>query len=129
MRPKVEFLSDELVQQIIDEGFQLLMDPGIQIHNQEALELLAEAGAKVDFESQVAKIPEAITRHALETRPSEFYLHNLDGEPVVHYGGDSVQFDPGSAALLLLDSDTQKTRPAATADFVISSSWLKRYLS
>ncbi|MBM3143879.1 MAG: hypothetical protein FJ010_02695 [Chloroflexi bacterium] len=117
MRPKVNFLSDEQVTKIIEEGFQLLMDPGIQIHNQEALTLLAEAGAQVDFGTQVARIPEALARRALETRPSEFYLHNLDGEPVVHYGGDSVQFDPGSAALLLLDSQTQRPRQAVTADF------------
>ena len=118
MRPKVHFLSDEVVHQIIDEAFQLLMDPGIQIHNREGLELLAEAGAQVDFETQVARIPETIARRALETRPSEFYLYNLDGDPAVHYGGDSVQFDPGSAALLLLDSETQKMRQPNTADFV-----------
>ena len=118
MRPKVHFLSDKVIQQIIDEAFQVLMDPGIQIHNQEGLELLAEAGAQVDFEKQVARIPEELARKALETRPSEFHLYNLAGEPVVHYGGDSVHFDPGSAALMLLDSETQKTRNPTTADFV-----------
>ena len=118
MRPKVNFLSDEVVAQIIDEGLKLLQDPGIQVHNQEGLRLLAEAGAQVDFESQVAKIPEALARRALETRPSEFYLYNLAGEPVVHYGGDSVQFDPGSAALLLLDGETQKMRHPDSNDFV-----------
>ncbi len=118
MRPKVNFLSDEVVNQIIDEGFQLLMDPGIQIHNREGLELLADAGAQVDFDSKIARLPEALTRRALETRPSEFYLYNLAGDPVVHYGGDSVQFDPGSAGLLLLDSETQKMRPPTTADFI-----------
>ncbi|MBC8330970.1 MAG: trimethylamine methyltransferase family protein [Anaerolineae bacterium] len=118
MRPKVNFLSDKVVQQIIDEAFQLLMNPGIQIHNREGLELLAEAGAQVDYNAQIARIPEELARKALETRPSEFYLYNLDGEPVVHYGGDSVQFDPGSAGLMLLDSETQKMRPPTTTDFV-----------
>lgn len=118
MRPKVEFLSEETVAQIIDEGYQLLGDPGIQVHNEEGLKLLAEAGAEVDFDSQVAKIPEEIARRAMETRPSEFYLYNLAGEPVVHYGGDDVHFDPGSAALLLLDGETQRMRQPDTQDFV-----------
>jgi trimethylamine--corrinoid protein Co-methyltransferase len=118
MRPKVNFLSDELVETIIAEGFELLMDPGVRVHNHEALELLADAGAKVDTEKQIAYIPEEIVRRALETRPSEFHLYNLDGEPVVHYGGDSVQFDPGSAAINVLDSDTQEQRPPVTDDFV-----------
>jgi trimethylamine--corrinoid protein Co-methyltransferase len=118
MRPKLKLLSDELVDQIINEGFELLMDPGVRVHNQEALKLLADAGAKVDFETQIAYIPEKVVRAALETRPSEFYLYNLDGEQVVHYGGDSVQFDPGSAAINVLDSETEEQRQPLTADFV-----------
>lgn len=118
MQPKLGILSDELVNQIIAEGFELLMDPGVRVHNAEALELLAGADADVDVETQTAHIPKPIVRRALETAPSEFYLYNLDGQPVVHYGGDSVQFDPGSAAITILDSETQEQRPPLTADFV-----------
>jgi trimethylamine--corrinoid protein Co-methyltransferase len=117
MRPKLNVLSDELVEQIIAEGFELLMDPGVRVHNEEALRLLADTGADVDMDTQIARIPESIVRRALETAPSEFYLYSLDGEPVVHYGGDSVQFDPGSAAITILDSETQEQRPPITADF------------
>ena len=118
MQPKMKLLSDELVEQIINEGFELLMDPGVRVHNDEALKLLAESGARVDFDTQIAYIPEKVVRQALETRPSEFYLYNLDGEQVVHYGGDSVQFDPGSAAITVLDSETQEQRQPLTEDFV-----------
>jgi trimethylamine--corrinoid protein Co-methyltransferase len=118
MRPKLHLLSDELVKQIIDEGFALLMNPGIQVHNAEALSLLADAGAEVDMESKIARIPEKIARQTLESRPSEFYLYNLDGERVVHYGGDSVQFDPGSGGITILDSETRKQRRALTGDYV-----------
>jgi len=118
MRPKLNILSDELVDQIIAEGFELLLDPGVRVHNEEALKLLADAGADVNRDTQIARIPESIVRQALETTPPEFYLYNLDGEPAVHYGGDSVQFDPGSAAITILDSETQQQRPPLTADFV-----------
>ncbi len=118
MRPTFRLLSDDLIDQIIAEGFGLLMDPGVRVHNAEALELLAAAGADVDLDAQIARIPEDIVRKALETAPTEFYLYDLDGEPVVHYGGDSVQFDPGSAAITILDSETQEQRPAVTEDFV-----------
>jgi trimethylamine--corrinoid protein Co-methyltransferase len=118
MRPKLNILSEDLVAQIIDEAFGLLMDPGVRVHNQEALDLLAEAGAEVDREKQIAYIPEKIARRALETAPSEFHLYNLDGDIAVHYGGDSVQFDPGSAAITILDGKTQKQRAPVTEDFV-----------
>jgi trimethylamine--corrinoid protein Co-methyltransferase len=118
MRPQFKILSDELIEQIIAEGFELLMDPGVRVHNEEALALLADAGAEVDFDAQVAYVPRDIVERALETAPSDFDLYGLNGEPVVHYGGDSVQFDPGSAAITVLDSDTQEQRAPVTEDFV-----------
>jgi trimethylamine--corrinoid protein Co-methyltransferase len=118
MRPHLKFLSDDLINQITSEGLALLMDPGVRVENAEALDLLANAGAGVDFEAQVAHIPEEIVRAALETAPSEFDLYDLDGEPVVHYGAGSVQFAPGSGALTLLDSETQEQRTPVTDDLV-----------
>ncbi len=118
MRPKITLLEDALVKQIIDEAFGLLIDPGVRVHNKEALELLADGGAEVDFDSQIAKIPEGIVRRAIGTAPSDFYLYNLSGEAVVHYGGDNVHFDPGSAAITILDSETLEQRQPVTSDFV-----------
>jgi trimethylamine--corrinoid protein Co-methyltransferase len=118
MRPKLTILSDTMVDQIIDEAMELLRDPGVRVHNDDALTLLARAGATIDAEKRVARIPETVVRLALATVPSEFYLYDLEGQPAVHYGGDSVQFDPGSAALAILDSRTQAQRTPVTADFV-----------
>ena len=118
MRPQFRILSDDLIEQIITEGFELLVDPGVRVHNSEALELLADAGADVDFQSQIAYIPRDIVERALATAPSEFHLYDLHDEPVVRYGGDSVQFDPGSAAITVLDSQTREQRAPVTADFV-----------
>lgn len=118
MRPTLKILDDQVVEQIIAEGFELLRDPGVRVHNEEALGLLEQAGATVDRHARVAKIPEALVRRALETAPSSFDLYTLDGKPAVHYGGNHVQFDPGSAALAILDSQTQRQRPPTTADYV-----------
>jgi len=118
MKPQFRILTDELIAQIIDEGLQLLMEPGVRVHNQEALRLFADAGARVDFEQQIAHIPEEIVRKALETAPSEFDLYTLDGDPAVHYGGDEVHFNPGSTALNILDSKTQRQRQPITEDMV-----------
>ena len=118
MRPTLTLLDGQTVEQMMTEAMALLMDPGVRVHNTEALRLLAEAGASVDRASQVARIPERIVRDALATAPKSFDLYDLDGHPVVHYGGDRVQFDPGSAALAILDAGTQRQRPPLTADFV-----------
>lgn len=118
MRPTLRLLSEPLVEQIVTEAMVLLREPGVRVHNAEARRLLAEAGAEVDGDKLVARIPEAIVRRALETTAREFDLFTLDGRPVVHYGGDAVHFDPGSAALAILDPDTGAERVPLTADFV-----------
>jgi len=116
IRPKLEFLAPETVERALDEAYELLWDPGVRVHYDEALELLAGAGATVDMESRVAKIPRALAEKALETAPSSFYLYNFDGEPVVHYGGDDIHYDPGSAAIEIADYGADKSRIPVTAD-------------
>jgi trimethylamine--corrinoid protein Co-methyltransferase len=111
-------LSPSLIAQILDEAFGLLTDPGVRVHNREALTLLAEAGAGVDFQSQIARLPEKIVRQALYAAPSEFDLYNLNGKPVVHYGGSSVHFDPGSSGVSILANEAGEQRLPVTADFV-----------
>lgn len=118
MQTAIKLLSDDLVQRILDEAFQLMLDPGIKVQSQTARDLLESAGARVDAEREVAFIPEAIVRQALATTPSEFYLYNLAGEPVVHYGGDSVQFDPGSSGVAVLDPETLEHRSSFTQDLI-----------
>jgi trimethylamine--corrinoid protein Co-methyltransferase len=118
MKPQFALLNQEIINKILDEAMQLLQDPGVRVYNRDALNLLADAGAKVDFEEQLAFIPEKIIRQAVESCPKDFYLYNLDGERAVHYGGDDIQFDPGSAAVSILDSQTQKQRKPVTEDFV-----------
>lgn len=118
LRPKVELLEQATVERIINEAYELLMDPGVRIHSDEALELLADAGAEIDKEERVAHIPADIVRQAVETAPSSFYLYDYAGNPVVHYGGDDVQFDPGSAAIEIVDYGQTKSRKPVTADAV-----------
>jgi trimethylamine--corrinoid protein Co-methyltransferase len=116
IRPKVQFLSSEAVDRAIDEAYELLWNPGVRVHYDEALRLLADAGATVDMESRVAQIPRDLAEKAVETAPSSFHLYNFDGEPVVHYGGDDVHFDPGSAAIEIADYGADQSRVPVTED-------------
>jgi trimethylamine--corrinoid protein Co-methyltransferase len=118
MRPKIQLLDRELTERVIEEAFQLMFDHGIKVSSEEARNLLADAGAQVDSEKEVVKIPEALGRKALDTVPSEFYLYDREGNAAVHYGGDSVQFDPGSSGVSIYDAEKNEHRPAVTEDLV-----------
>src|SRR5512136_3275241 len=116
MQPKLELLESELVERVLGEAYELLMSPGVKVQSSEARELLAQAGATIDGE--IAHIPEPLARRQLSTVPHEFWLHDRAGNPVVHYGGDDVHFDPGSSGVQILDPDTLEHRPALAADLV-----------
>jgi trimethylamine--corrinoid protein Co-methyltransferase len=111
--------SDQVVDQIIDEAIELLSNPGVRVHNQEGLSILASAGAKIDFTNQVVSIPREIIAQSLKTVPQEFHLFGLDGISRVHYGGDDFHFDPGSTAIAFLDNPFGVQRQPVTADYVL----------
>jgi trimethylamine--corrinoid protein Co-methyltransferase len=106
MQPKMELLSQELVGRVLDEAYQLMLNPGIKVQSAEARQLLAEAGARVSAESEVVKIPQKVVEKALETVPHVFTVYDRLGNPAVTYGGDIVQFDPGSSGVHIFDPET-----------------------
>ena len=83
MQPKLSLLNEELIARILDEAYQLMLKPGIKVQNAEARQLLADAGAQVDEEKMIVRIPEQIVKKALETVPRQFYLYDYAGEPKV----------------------------------------------
>ncbi len=118
MQPKLELLTQDMIARILDEAFQLMLKPGIKVQSAEARQLLAEAGARIDEANEIAFIPEKVVRTALETVPAAFHLYDRHGNPKVTYGGDAVQFDPGSSGVHVLDPETLEHRPSYTADLV-----------
>ena len=118
MQPKLSLLNEELIARIVEEAFQLMIKPGIKVQNAEARELLQKAGALVQEETMIVRIPEPIARKALETVPRQFHLYDYEGTPKVQYGGDAVQFDPGSSGISVLIPETLEHKTAETEDLI-----------
>jgi trimethylamine--corrinoid protein Co-methyltransferase len=118
MQPKLTLLNDELISRILEEAYELLQCPGIKVQNPEVRDLLAAAGAKIYPDNQVIGIPAALVHKALESVPREFYLYDYEGNPVVHYGGDSVHFDPGSSGITMLNPETLEHDTTETSHLI-----------
>src|SRR5574341_1453355 len=118
MQPRMELLPNELVQRILDEAYVLLMSPGVKVQSAEARSLLADVGAHVDHATEVARIPRQVVEKALASVPRHFNLYDRDGKLAVKYGGDDVQFDPGSSGVHILDPDTLEHKPSDSSDLV-----------
>ncbi|MFC2064694.1 trimethylamine methyltransferase family protein [Chloroflexota bacterium] len=116
MQPKIELLSHELIGRVLDEAFQLMINPGIKVQSEEARTLLVAAGSTIISGTDIVSIPEEVARKALETVPNSFYLYDRSGNPTVHYGGDDVHFDPGSSGVHILDPETLEHKPSLGSD-------------
>jgi trimethylamine--corrinoid protein Co-methyltransferase len=118
MQPKLSLLNEELIARVIEEAYQLMIKPGIKVQNTDARRLLAEAGAQLDEQTMIVQIPAQIVKKALETVPRKFHLYNYEGKPTVQYGGDAVQFDPGSSGISILIPETLDHKTAETEDLI-----------
>jgi trimethylamine--corrinoid protein Co-methyltransferase len=118
MQPKLTLLSDEMIVKILEEAYELLRCPAVKVQNPEARDLLAAAGAILYPDNQVIGFPAALVHKALESVPREFYLYDYDGNPVVHYGGDAVHFDPGSSGIAMLNPETLEHDTTETSHLI-----------
>ena len=114
LRPRVELLTAGEVQAIVDDALHVLETVGFEAENREALELLRGGGVRIDGPRAFAD--EHQVRRALATTPARIEVFDRDGQPALDLGGDRVHFDPGSAAIFILDSETGRRRAPLTAD-------------
>ncbi|HQK89398.1 MAG TPA: trimethylamine methyltransferase family protein, partial [Acidobacteriota bacterium] len=118
MRPHVRFLSDELLQRILDEARDLLAAVGVEIHNPAVVDLLHAGGARVEAATGRVHIPGNLVDRALATAPAAFRLYDATGEATHAFGSGEVTFTPGSSAIYILDEATRAVRHPVTADYV-----------
>ena len=117
MRPRLRLLDDALLTRILDEGRDLLVTVGIEVHNDSATELLLAHGATKDERGRVL-VPAPLVDRALATAPRAIRLFDAMGAQTHELGGDACYFTPGSAAIHVLDGATGRIRPPTTADYV-----------
>lgn len=118
MRPVVKFLSDELIERIIDEARDVLRKLGLEVHNDFVISMLADHGAKLDTDRGRVLLTDEIIDKALAAAPKSFQLFDVLGRQTHDFSGYNVHFTPGSAAINVLDRETQRIRPPTSEDYV-----------
>jgi len=65
MRLTAQLLSEEEKHLIHQQSLRILAEVGVRVHGEKGLPLLAAAGAQVDFETGIARIPAELVEYAL----------------------------------------------------------------
>jgi trimethylamine---corrinoid protein Co-methyltransferase len=118
IRPKYKPLSDKLIKKILNECYLLLEKYGVFVENIEAVKLLKNAGAPLDESENRIYIKNELVEKALSTAPSIIELYDRSGKKKFTIGGDEIHFDPGSAAVTILDPKTKLQRKPTTEDLI-----------
>ena len=108
MIPRISILDDNLADKIIDEAITLLNSTGVMVEYPKALEYLYSSGCHIDGEK--VKIPPQLVESSLRSAPGSYKLYDRSGYELYTIGLDNIYFNPGSAALYILEPGTGKMR-------------------
>ena len=116
----IERLSPEQASTLHDASLTILERTGVQLHLDEAVEMLRKAGAKISDDNLV-HIPASLVEQALSTAPKEVPIYNRNGNPSMRLGGRNNYYGPGSDCLYIVDHRTQERRQPVLQDVVEAS--------
>ena len=113
---RVKVLSDAEIQTIHDASLSVLKKTGIMIHHDEILKLITEAGAKVDRDSKIARLPENLVMDSITKAKKQYILYGRDLQCTARFGyGDLVLMSsPGQYGWI--DSQTGRLRSVTIQD-------------
>jgi trimethylamine--corrinoid protein Co-methyltransferase len=89
-RVKWELLTPDQVRTIHESTLDILSEVGVTLHSRRALDVVAERGATVDYETTVAKLPPELVEQALSTLPASFVLGARDPEYDLPLDGEHI---------------------------------------
>jgi trimethylamine--corrinoid protein Co-methyltransferase len=87
----LKIITDAEVDRIHETSLAILEEVGVRFPSQHVLELFEAAGAAVDFDNQVVKIPATLVETALRTLPKDFSTTPPDGGPPIHLGDGNLK--------------------------------------
>ena len=113
---RFRMLSDDQVQELFDGVLHVLEYTGLEVHHDEAREILKKAGAWVDGLN--VRIPSHLVKKSLELAPRSFTIFARDGNPAhdIHIGPGRAHFGPGPTCPNFIDVETMERRPYVKSD-------------
>jgi len=112
----IEVLSADQVESIHRASLRILEEIGMEFLSDEALDVLAAAGADVDRETRRVRLDRGLVEGAIARAPAEFTLHARNPARDVTLGGTHLAFCPVGSPPNVSDLDRGR-RPGSFADF------------
>ena len=125
MRARTTWLSDAEQQLIIDEALAMLERVGMRMKDSRALDELAAAGAKVDRESGIVRLPPALVAEAVARCPREVLMGGATAaQDVLFADGEPSHFCSSGTGAFVLDDETGERRLSTLDDLCAATALL-----
>ncbi len=109
-RLKLEILTKAEMEKIHQESLRILEEKGLKYLDREGLEILADIGATVDFEAQIARLPSDLVEDSIKKTPGSFSLYNRNGSPAMVMEGYNTYYGGGGFATFFEDYEAKTIR-------------------
>jgi len=107
-----------MLEKIIAEARKLICELGVEINNGSVVKMLGDNGARIEKEKKRVFYTADMIDKSLKYAPSSFKLYDSAGEEAVDLSDYNVNFTPGSAAINILDYDSNKIKKPSSVDYV-----------
>ena len=115
INPQMKLLRHDQLKQIHLASLEVLERTGVDVRLDEAVELLAAAGADVRDASRV-KIPSHLVDEALRTTPHRITIYDRSGRPAIYLEGRNCYFGTGTDTPNVIDPYSGERRPTRGQD-------------
>ena len=101
------FREDE-IKKIHNSSLEILEETDMWVPEKKCLELLHDAGAKVDFKNQKVLFPAWLIEEKIRLAPGRFTVHARDIKHSLKLGNDRTYFCPACSCINILDLDGKR---------------------
>lgn len=109
-------LTDNQIRMIHDASIEILNTIGVRIPHEKMRQLFLDAGAEVDEQAELVKIPENLVMVSLESAGKTFTLYGRDREKQARFGTGERNYNSIAGEALWLDDTGMQRRYAKLSD-------------
>jgi len=114
-------LKEPDVRKIAETALEVLAKSGVAVYTDTGFEAFRAAGADVDEQTRIVRLPRSLVEDAIASNPSSVTLHSRDGRCDAVLEKDRVHYGTGGTALYVLDPDTGERRKAVVDDVILNA--------
>jgi len=109
-------LTEESISRIHQTAMRIIEEVGFEVNSEKALELFKGAGARVNKDRRLVRLPQEKALELIRAAPAEVRLCGQDDKHDILLGGNRVYTGTGGTALYIYQPDTGEKRPATLED-------------